>query len=468
MSFVKRFQHSLESLTSLADISEPNTTRYVVAYSGGVDSHVLLHCAKQAGLTVRAVHIHHGLQKVADDWVLHCQQVCQQLTILLQVIYVDAQKKSGDSPEESARNARYQALHDNMQAGECLLTAQHINDQAETLLLQLFRSGSSAGLSAMPSQRQFGDFLHTRPLLSFSREEIEAYATDNHLSWVEDPSNKDLALDRNFLRKEIVPALQKRWPEVVSQLSTVAALQANNLKVLEDMAAIDLANVSVLPKPSASTPIVNVVSMLSIDRLKQLSSPRLLNILRYWIIGQLKKQPTRNLLQELEKTLLHSSEDARPLLAFSGFIFTKFNSRLCLIEAPNALPDLLELNWQPDSQADSQPGSVINIAELNIQLEVIEVTNTDQANYRLDNSLRNKKLTIRFRQGGESFHPAGRQHSQRLKKLFQEAGIPPWERDVTPLLYDKDELIAVLGNWLSKKHLADDGEAGWQIVLKKY
>jgi len=457
MSFVQRFQQSLESLTSLANTSSPENTRYVVAYSGGVDSHVLLHCAKQVGLAVRAVHIHHGLQKVADDWVLHCQAICQQLDIPLQVIYVDAQKKPGDSPEESARNARYQALHESMKAGECLLTAQHINDQAETLLLQLFRTGSSAGLSSMPLYRQFGDYLHARPLLSFSREDIESYAVDNDLNWVEDPTNKDISLDRNFLRQKLVPTIKKRWPEVVKQLFTVASLQANNLKVLEDMAAIDLANVTVSHNDSSTALIVKVKSILSIEMLKQLSSPRLLNVLRYWIIDQLEKQPTRNLLQEIEKTLIHSSVDAKPLLMFSGSSFKKFQNNLYLIEASDVLVDSLILDWQLPSALD--------IVELNIRLQVVEIDDCHKQSIRLDNELRDKKLTLRFRQGGESFHPAGRQHSQRLKKLFQEAGIPPWERDVTPLLYDENELLAVSGHWLSKKHLAKEGEAGWQILV---
>ena len=217
MSFVKRFQQALESLSPLAEIPEATNLRYVVAFSGGVDSHVLLHCAKQLRLPVRAVHIHHGLQKVADDWVLHCQSVCQQLDIPLHVVFVDAQKKSGESPEESARKARYQALHEDMKAGECLLTAQHLNDQAETLLLQLFRSASSAGLSSMPVYRQFGVYTHARPLLSFSREDIEHYAAENNLRWIEDPSNKDVSIERNFLRNDILPELKKHWPEVIRQ-----------------------------------------------------------------------------------------------------------------------------------------------------------------------------------------------------------------------------------------------------------
>lgn len=462
MSFVKRFQQALESLTALAEVPDFINLRYVVAYSGGVDSHVLLHCAKQAGLSVRAVHVHHGLQKIADDWVLHCQSICQYLDVPLHVAFVDAQKKLGDSPEESARNARYQALHENMKTGECLLTAQHLNDQAETLLLQLFRGAGSAGLSSMPVHRQIGTYTHGRPLLSFSREEIEHYAAENKLCWIEDPSNKDVSFDRNFLRKNILPALKKRWPEVVSQLSTVAELQANNLKVLEDMAAIDLANVLVTQKNPLTASIIKVVSILSIDRLKRLSSPRLLNVLRYWVINSLAEQPTRKLLQELEKSLIYSSAGAKPSLAFLGFAFKKFQNNLYLLETKKLSINLTMLA----TKLDWLPPAVLKIAALNIQLKVVDMVASDSSKNLLNNELQNKMLAICFRQGGENFHPAGRQHSQRLKKLFQEAGIAPWERDVTPLLYYNDELIAVIGHWLSKKHLADDGQAGWQIAIE--
>ena len=148
MSFLKRFQQSMESLSwesqSVIGSSSAEPV-YVVAYSGGVDSHVLLHCCKQLDIRVRAVHVHHGLQSVADYWVTHCQEICQAMEIPLDVLYIDASPRRGQSPEEAARSARYQALKENMIAGECLLTAQHRDDQAETILLQLLRTASTAG-----------------------------------------------------------------------------------------------------------------------------------------------------------------------------------------------------------------------------------------------------------------------------------------------------------------------------------
>ncbi|HHJ35389.1 MAG TPA: tRNA lysidine(34) synthetase TilS [Gammaproteobacteria bacterium] len=447
MSFVKRFQTALESLSI-----PPETMCYVIAYSGGVDSHVLLHCCRQLDLPVRAVHVHHGLQSVADDWVKHCQQVCESLGIPLDTLYVDARQKQGESPEQTARNVRYEALKNNLVTGDCLLTGQHLNDQAETLLLQLFRAASAAGLAAMPACRLLGEYIHLRPLLTFSRVEIETFARHNALDWIEDPSNQDTAFDRNFLRKTIFPALEQRWPEIITQLSTVARQQSANLTVQEDMAAIDLANVTVMPERLSGGYVFQVMSMLSLQKLRHLSSPRLLNMLRYWIMVTLEKQPTRNLLEELENALINSRQDASPDIAFSGYTFKKFQGNLYLIRQDDKHEVQDALYWRPSSS--------LVLPGLNIQLDVLMPVAGG-----LNKKLLDESLHVCFRQGGEKFHPAGRQHSRSLKKLFQEAEVPPWERDVIPLVYSGDELIAVGGLWLAKGAVVDEGEHGWRVEI---
>jgi tRNA(Ile)-lysidine synthase len=478
--FVKRFQTSLESLSVPSE-----NAHYVVAYSGGIDSHVLLHCCKKLNLTVRAVHVHHGLQNVADEWVTHCQSICRVLNIHLDVIYVDAKKNKGQSPEEAARSVRYQALQNNLIDGDCLLTAQHLNDQAETLLLQLFRTASTAGLSAMPVQRQLGKNSHLRPLLSFSRQEIEKFAEENALNWIEDPTNQDVSYDRNFIRKEIVPLLKSRWPEITGQLSRVASLQSNNLQVLEDMAAIDLANLINVPTYQSIASFYSVVSVLSLSRLKKLSVARRLNVLRYWIIKALSNQstkispiispkisPTRNLLEEMDRTVVNSAADANPVITFSGFEIRKFHNDLYLLKL--AGPSFGSLTAHPCATTDKKhsdlehndlkqdivwkPLSPVVIPALNIQLKSI-----DSIGEGLNKNLLNESLTIRFRKGGEIFHPVSRRHSQRLKKLLQEAKIPPWDRESIPLVYFKDELITVVGLWVCKQYAVSDDEEGWLV-----
>ncbi len=455
MSFVKRFQIALESLHL-----PPENASYVVAYSGGIDSHVLLFCCQQLNLPVRAIHVHHGLQNVADDWVTHCQHICQTLKISLDVVYVNAKKKKGQSPEETARRVRYLALQSNLNKGDCLLTAQHLNDQAETLLLQLFRTASTAGLSAMPAQKWLAKNTQLRPLLSFSRKEIEAFAEENKLNWVEDPSNQDVSYDRNFIRKNVVPLLKGRWPKITEQLSTVARLQANNLQVLEDMAAIDLANLITVPVYQKSRAFYKTISVLSITQLKELSLARQLNVLRYWIIkadnnSSTKTSPTRNLLEEIDNSLINSMQDANPVIKFSGFEIRKFKNGLYLLKAKGEIAgsDLeKKMIWKPQS-------SVI-IPVLNIQIK-----SSDSVGEGLSRHLLNESLTIAFRKGGEHFHPVGRQHSQSLKKLLQEANVPPWERNLIPLLYFNDELVAVLGLWVSQQFAVGEGENGWLAMI---
>ena len=447
MSFVKRFQQSVESLHSL-----PEDASYVVAYSGGLDSHVLLYCCQQLNLPTRAVHVHHGLQDLADDWVKHCQDRCDALNIHLDVIYVDARPAQGQSPEEAARDARYEALQDNLSHHDCLITAQHLNDQAETLLLQLFRTASAAGLAAMPASRQFSGFVHIRPLLSFSRAEIEAFAHASDLHWIEDPSNDDVQFDRNFIRKELIPLLETRWPEITGQLSMVANLQSNNLRVLEDMAAIDLAESIQTVVCQTQVHIYEVVSVLSISVLKSLTSARLLNMLRYWIMQTIERSPRRKLLEELQTALINSQADANPVIAFSGFEFRRYQDNLYLLKQAvnNQLQDGLTkaVAWN-------------TMMPLTLPLLNIKLTAINKAGEGLKQSLINESLQICFRQGGENFHPAGRQHSQSLKKLLQQANVPPWERDVIPLLYYKDELVAVVGLWVCKKYAVDEG--GWLV-----
>ncbi len=447
MPFLKRFQTSLESLFTLSENSN-----YVVAYSGGVDSHVLLYCCKQLALPVRAVHVHHGLQDVADDWVKQCQRYCESQNIKLDVLYVDANKKQGQSPEETARIVRYEALQNNLVDDDCLLTAQHLNDQAETLLLQLFRTASAAGLSAMPAAKCIGLNTHIRPLLSFSRTEIECYAKDNNLTWLEDPSNQDISFDRNYLRKEIIPHLERRWPEVVKQLSTVAGLQSNNLQVLEDMAAIDLSNAVTMPCDGLQSGVFEVMSTLSVDKLKQLSPSRLLNVLRYWVKTTLRNKPSRNLLEEIEKTLIHVQSDANPEIIFSGYVFRKFQGNLYLLKDNRDGKSEIEQGWSPVSP--------LNLSNLKVQLKAVD---TDGG---LSRQLLKESLKVGFRKGGETFHPVGRRHSQSLKKLLQEANVPPWERDVIPLVYFKEELIAVGGLWVSKEFSVADGESGWSVIVE--
>jgi tRNA(Ile)-lysidine synthase len=200
--------------------------KYLVAYSGGLDSHVLLHLMSQLSdseISIRAMYINHGLQKEARDWEIHCHKVCDELCIPFNSKALQIQTSTGVSLEEEARKKRYSALNTSLQKDEVLLTAHHQNDQAETLLLQLFRGAGVQGLAAMPAIREFGSKenlrLHARPILNQTRQFLEAYAKENQLDFIEDPSNFDESFDRNFLRNIIMPQLRQRWPGIDKTIS---------------------------------------------------------------------------------------------------------------------------------------------------------------------------------------------------------------------------------------------------------
>lgn len=438
---------------------------------------MLLHCCHQLHIPVRAIHVHHGLQSVADGWVVHCQQVCAALSIELDVLHVDATKKPRLSPEESAREARYGTLFQALQDGECLLTGQHLDDQAETLLLQLLRAAGSAGLAAMPARKKSGDFWQLRPLLAFSRSEILACASENELRWVEDPSNRDERYSRNFIRQRLLPLLQERMPDAPRQLAKAAALQAENLEVLQDMAATDLAQLMISPEQlveqiteqtswQGRSPMQSnyrVLSVLSIDGLSQLSQARQFNVLRYWVktmmqallpeVTSSRTSPPRKLLHEIVTALLFAKNDAAPVICHAGFEFRRFQNGLYLLQ-PSLSP--LQLAQLKELRLSLVPSQALELPLLKTRLQIIEVNG-----FGLQKKLLSGNLTVCFRQGGESFQPLGRHHPQRLKKLLQEAAIPPWERDSIPLLYHNEELVAVIGLWVAEQHAVAEGEIGW-------
>jgi len=437
MNFLQRFQQTLVSL-SISPVQQTIT----VAYSGGLDSHALLSACYAAGLSIRAIHIHHGLQTEADVWVQHCRDICQSLAIPLDVYYVDACPVAGQSPEEAARIARYRAIEQVMQAGDILFTAQHLDDQAETFLLQLMRGGGAAGLAAMPVSRPFGAGRLIRPLLSFSRAEIYRYACQQKLSWVDDPSNADTQFDRNYIRHSVIPALQQRWQACKNSLSQAASQQQDNLEIIEAMAAIDLAAV-----------ITRQPEVLNLSVLMQLSTGRQKNMLRYWLRSMTKQAPPQTILNEIINAVLYAAIDARPLIQWQNFEIRRFQNKLYLSQNISRFDPTQTFIWQP-----VEPLCVENAG---IRLRTVNSDNGPR--FKID--LINKPLQIRFRQGGERIQPVGRKHHYRVKSLFQQAGIPPWERNKIPFLYFEDKLIAVGNRWYAAHYCAGGNEPGWQLQL---
>ena len=435
MSLSRHFQQQLEGLPAVQ-----SARQCVVAYSGGIDSHVLLHLCQSAGLNIRAVHVHHGLQDEADQWSTHSQSVCEQLNIPFTCLHVDANPKEGESPEDAARNARYQALNDNLEVDEVLLTAHHQEDQAETLLLQLMRGAGPAGLAAMPEEKVFGRARHVRPLLNFSKQQILQYAEENKLQWVEDPSNADINYDRNYLRNKVMPVLNSNWPAAAETLCQAAALQQDALSIIETMAGIDLAAVAAQSE-----------NTLSVTKLRQLPETRQYNTLRYWINRAGLDKPRRNILQEIVNNVLPAAEDAIPLVFWGSTEVRRYKDLLYILPTQQNHEIHHIYSWDGE-----QP---LYIEDLNVELKLEQ-----SAGKGLQQVAVRHGMTVRFPQGGEYIRPQGRHHKHSLKKLMQEAGIPPWQRNRIPLLYIHNELACVCGYWVAEGFAVESNQQGWNPV----
>ncbi len=415
----------------------PGATGYWVAFSGGLDSSVLLDLL--AGARDRlpgplgAVHVHHGLQPEADAWAGRCAERAAALGLPLVRLAVDARPAAGASPEAAAREARYRALAEWLPPGGALLSAHHRDDQAETLLLQLLRGAGPDGLAGMPGTAPLGRGLLLRPLLDVPRAALEAEARARGLVWSEDPSNRDLRFDRNRIRHELVPVLEGRWRGARAVIARAAALQAEASRLLAQLAAQDLARVAgTLP------------GTLDCDRLLALDADRQRNLLRHWLRRAGLPLPSQRMLESLRRTVPAARPDAMPCVRWPGGEVRRHRGLLFAM-APLAAPVLAgRPHWH---------GEVLRLPELGGHLSWTPGPGLDAA-------LVEAGLRLELRRGGERLQPAGRRERQGLKQLLQAAGIPPWERERLPLLYAGERLVAVPSLWVAEGCQAGPGGRG--------
>jgi len=426
----------------------PASRCYWVAYSGGCDSHVLLHALLQiqqqfSDSEIRAIHINHGLSPKADEWAQHCVQTCQELAIPLHSISVNAQAEKGEGPEAAARQARYRAFKETISEGDVLLLAHHQDDQAETLLLQLFRGSGPQGLSAMPKCRKFANGWLCRPLLDFSRDDLCNYARSNHLKWIDDPSNFDTSYDRNYLRQDILPSIKTRWPGIDATLARAARHQAEVLELTQQLAQRDWEHC----RTAQSAQIL-------ITPLLKLSTAEQNNLLRYWIKDINHFQvPDQQRMQRILLELIDAAEDAQPLIEWGNIQLRRYQENLYLLNKEE-----LTLITPDGSCCDLSSPVPLTV---NKQLTFERVPGKG-----LKSSLRGKEIQLRYRRGGETCRPLGRGHNMSLKNLMQEWSIPPWLRPLVPLIYVGDEIAAVADYCVCESFAADKNEEGIKIMLK--
>ena len=383
-------------------------SRWVVAYSGGLDSTVLLDVIRQAvpSRQLLAVHVNHHLQQSADDFERHCRQVCRNWGISLQIQHGEIAAHSGQSPEEAAREMRHQALQRYAEANTVILQAHHQDDQAETVLLQMLRGSGVAGSQGMLDERAFGAGRLMRPLLTYSRAQIEQYATEHQLPVIEDLSNRDTNFDRNFLRHEILPRLKQRWPAADRSLARAASHHAHAARLLGERASADGGD----------------QQTLALADLLALSADRQRNLVRYWIMSRGYKAPPAVRLQELLRVAVEARSDRVPCVAFNECKVYRWRGALHLVPHEPELPAEMDRAWLP--------GTTLALPEVGMQLTWQDL----QA--QLHHSPGDQALQVRLRRGGEYCRPVGRQQHHSLKKLLQAAGVPPWCRNRIPLIYE--------------------------------
>lgn len=391
-----------------------NAPAWHIAFSGGLDSTVLLHLlANTKDLPpLSAVHVHHGLQAAADAWPAHCQSVCDSLGVPLRVMHVQVQ--SGASLERAAREARYQAFAEVLGAGEVLLTGQHCDDQAETLLFRLLRGAGVRGLASMPTNRPLAAGQLVRPLLDVSRAELQAYAREHQLKWIEDPSNVDPRFSRNYLRHQVFPLLTELWPQAASSLARTAEHLGEAQGLLDELAQMDL-HVAAQPSPF---PWLSLPS-LALAPLRELSDARQRNVLRHWL-APLTRLPDSDHWASWS-SLRDAKRDAQPQWRLADGELHRCSDRIW---------------WMPAAWSDFSDASV-SWPDPQNPLEL-----PGNGRLRLTGKAPEGPLEIRYRQGGEIIGVPGRGRRD-LKRLLNEGGLPGFMRGRLPLLYQGEQLLAV-------------------------
>lgn len=405
--------HSAAILLHALRRSEP--APLLVGLSGGLDSTVLLHALSRDSIVrthgLRAVHVHHGLQPVADEWARRCKAFCETLGVELTTVAVEVDRDSGQGLEAAARKARYGAFERSLGEHEVLVTAHHRDDQAETFLLRALRGSGPDGLAAMRPWRKFAAGWHWRPLLDTARSELLAYADHHGLAWVEDPSNEDLHHSRNFLRQRVLPLLRERWPQLDAAFARSAVLSADAVELLARDDALALATAQTLD-PCA----VSASALLQLDALRRA------RVLRRWI-DQLGFPPLPGEgVAQLETDLLPARADARARFEWRGAVIERWRDLLHVQYLQAPLPADWSVEWDGRGPLPLPGGNVL-------QLEGATALPTP--------------LRVFARRGGERITLPGRTQSRTLKNVLQQLGIPPWEREVLPLLSAGDGLVAV-------------------------
>jgi len=460
---VQALQNTLEK-----SLEHQGDTELIVAYSGGVDSQVLLHALsllKQDNLipnTIIACHVNHGLSDNALVWQNFAEQECAKLSIKLVVKAVNVKAQAQQSLEALARDARYEAIKTLSVTRALVLTGHHCDDQTETFLLALKRGSGLKGLSAMAIESHLGQHLLVRPMLNISRQEIVDYAKEHELDWIEDESNTDTSFDRNFIRQTIMPVMRERWPGISKTINRSASHCSSAQELLDELAEQDL-------KQALNKATINDTS-LNITVLRALTSARFNNLIRYFLAQHNCLMPSTEQVRQL-KFQLQANDDKTPMVKVGSQYLRRFKDTLYLTSDFKDISD-----WQAKINICQESSELVlpdNLGELifthmaekessvTIQSSV-ENPNTAQ-NYNASTVIclpkEGQQATIRFSHNNPKCLPEYRQHSRSVKKVLQELNIAPWQRRRIAFLYYDNELVSAIGYFVCQPFIPKGNKA---------
>ena len=416
--------------------------RVTAALSGGLDSVVLLDCLarlrERRAFSLEAIHVDHGLSPHAGAWADFCGELCRARGVPLRVVTVHVDRRRGESIEAAARRVRYGAFRQHVTG--TLVLAHHLDDQAETLLLQLLRGAGPRGAGAMPRLREaavredpMARLTVVRPLLHVPRSRLETYARAAGLAWVEDESNADTGLDRNYLRARVLPLIEERFPGYRKALARSAALFGEASGLLDELAALDGAHAI-------------RDGDLDVEVLRGLSEPRARNLLRWFLRQSGVEAPAARRLGEAVRQLAHAREDRAVCCVFGEVELRRYRGYLRL--RPIARVSGETTVWRGEAVLPAPGG-----------LGEVHFTSTEGEGIAIGR-LGGRPLELGLRQGGERIQPDGRRPRRTLKNLLQEHRIEPWRRARLPLLFCEGQLVWVPDIGIDCAWQAGPGEAG--------
>lgn len=430
----KIYQSFLENLKQ-----DNSNLEILLGFSGGLDSSVLLHLLSQMraklNFKLKAIHVHHGLSASANDWKNFCKEKCKLLDIEFYSEKVKINEKTSLGIEGEARKLRYKAIKKTQK--DFVALGHHQNDQAETLMLQLLRGAGLKGLAAMPEfdpKRKFW-----RPLLNIKKDTLEKYAKNKKIEYIDDESNQDINFDRNFIRKKILPLIESRYPSSIETISR-SAINISEGHHLNELVALD----------DSKSVMSDDGKYLFITDLKSLPKIRAINLIRWWLSFNNLLMPSRRNIDELYKQILLIKRDTSLNLKISDDASIRaYNNKLFIVSL-DINPSKFDLKWSGQKELylpNKTKLQFIKIKEGGLSLSKLGV----------------KTLRVRSRTGGEKLKPFSDQPSRSLKYLFQTAEIPIWEREQIPLIFAKNQLVAVPNLAVQHKYKSIKGEEGYQI-----